>query len=401
MDKRVILAVAGAGKTYYICNAIDPKKRNLIIAYTNENIKNIRNELIKAHGAVPELTTVTTFDSFVYHSIILPYEPSISAYFSEPSFISKGITMSDPPPQQIQVRGRSFRNCKYISQKYLGHYITKSAQYYCANLSELVMQVKKEYKLSRRASLRLNQLYDAVYIDEFQDFRKYDYDLIITLAKKLPNIMLVGDFYQHSVSGKNNHGKPYAKSNNIQIDYDAFIRELERYGFSIDNKSLEKSRRCSSDVCKFVREKLQISISSYDDHEGSVRWINENPENIIENNNIVKLVYRSSKDYKFRALNWSYSKGDTFDEACVILTDKFDNLDSETFDVSTIAPSTINRLYVAMTRSRGILYLIKASIFDTIKGKNFKKVSAVSYDDKITRLRYMLLRKRLTSTPTS
>lgn len=31
MAKRVILAVAGAGKTYYICHEIDPTKRNLIL----------------------------------------------------------------------------------------------------------------------------------------------------------------------------------------------------------------------------------------------------------------------------------------------------------------------------------------------------------------------------------
>lgn len=32
MAKRVILAVAGAGKTYHICHEIDPTKRNLILA---------------------------------------------------------------------------------------------------------------------------------------------------------------------------------------------------------------------------------------------------------------------------------------------------------------------------------------------------------------------------------
>ena len=37
MAKKVILAVAGAGKTYYICHKIDPAKRNLILAFTHEN----------------------------------------------------------------------------------------------------------------------------------------------------------------------------------------------------------------------------------------------------------------------------------------------------------------------------------------------------------------------------
>lgn len=41
MAKRVILAVAGAGKTYHICHEIDPTKRNLILAFTHENIHNL------------------------------------------------------------------------------------------------------------------------------------------------------------------------------------------------------------------------------------------------------------------------------------------------------------------------------------------------------------------------
>lgn len=59
MAKRVILAVAGAGKTYHICHEIDPAKRNLILAFTHENIYNIQKELCDAHGCVPELTTVS------------------------------------------------------------------------------------------------------------------------------------------------------------------------------------------------------------------------------------------------------------------------------------------------------------------------------------------------------
>ena len=52
MAKRVILAVAGAGKTYHICHEIQPKKRNLIVAFTHANIKNIQNELLRAYKII-------------------------------------------------------------------------------------------------------------------------------------------------------------------------------------------------------------------------------------------------------------------------------------------------------------------------------------------------------------
>ena len=41
MDKRVIFAVAGSGKTTYIVNNLFPEKRSLIITYTKNNYNNI------------------------------------------------------------------------------------------------------------------------------------------------------------------------------------------------------------------------------------------------------------------------------------------------------------------------------------------------------------------------
>ena len=368
MAKRVILAVAGAGKTYHICHKIDPTKRNLILAFTHENIHNIQKELCDAHGCVPELTTVSTFDSFVYHQLILPYEPSIAEHFGCPKFVSRGICTIDPPPIRIPGRdGKMISNPHYCKKDRLAHYVTKRLQYYCATLSELALQVKqKRESLVKRAAARLNLFYDCVLIDEFQDFREYDYELIMALAKQLNDIVLVGDYHQHSVSATNNSGKPF-KNKSTDVSYDAFVAELQKFGFEVDLTTLDKSRRCSAEVCDYVSEKLHICITSSGDHGGAIIWIDDNPTSVLENERIVKLVFQEAGKYSFRALNWSYSKGDTVDSACVILTDSLDNLDSDQFNPDRIKPSTLNKLYVAMTRSRGDLYLIKASTFKAIK----------------------------------
>ena len=73
MDKKLILAVAGSGKTYTLCNEINPSERNLILAYTNENIKNIYNEIIKQHNEIPKFTIITTFDSYILNNIAKPF----------------------------------------------------------------------------------------------------------------------------------------------------------------------------------------------------------------------------------------------------------------------------------------------------------------------------------------
>ena len=368
MAKKVILAVAGAVKTYYICHKIDPAKRNLILAFTHENIHNIQKELCDAHGCVPELTMVTTFDSFVYHQLILPYEPSIAEHFACPRFSSCGICMTDPPSKtKKNAEGKSVANPHYRKKDSLTHYVTMNRQYYCATLSELVLQVKKNREsLIKRLAARLNLFFDCILIDEFQDFREYDYELIMALAKRLNDVILVGDYHQHSVSATNNSGKPF-KNKSKDVSYVDFVAELRNSGFEVDLTTLDKSRRCSAEICNYISEKLHINIASNGDHCGSIVWIDDDPSAVLNQDQIIKLVFNEAANYTFRAMNWSYSKGDTVDSACVILTDGLDNLGSDSFNPEKIKRSTLNKLYVAMTRSRGDLYLIKASTFKKLR----------------------------------
>lgn len=222
--------------------------------------------------------------------------------------------------------------------------------------------------LVNRAAKRLNFFYDNVCIDEFQDFREHDYDLIIKLSKALNNATLVGDYYQHSVSAQNNSGRPFAK-NKIEIGYQEFLEKLKKEGFDIDETSLSKSRRCAPAICSFISEKLGIRIVSSGVNEGEVIWVNEDLDAILSDERITKLVYNNSDSYTFRSMNWSYSKGDTMDSTCVILTNGFEKLSEISFSTEGISRQTINRLYVALTRSRGNVYLIKASVFKSVKDR--------------------------------
>lgn len=365
MAKRVILAVAGAGKTYHICHNIDKDKKNLILAYTHENIKNIRKELINAFGYIPELTTVITFDAFVYRYLILPYEPSILRFFQKNNFKTKGITVKEPESQTIDNRP----NPKYKRKSEIGHYITQSGLYYCANLSELVMYIKSgRNSLIKRIANNLNKFYNEILIDEFQDFREHDFDLITALAKEIDNITLVGDYNQHSVSAKNNSGKPFKKGK-TDVSYEDFKNTISNLGFEFDETTLQASRRCPENICKFVQEKLNIAFSHNNDNNGEVIFVNENIEKILEDNNVVKLLYKNASKYNFRAMNWSYSKGNTFDNTCVVLTDKFEKIFNNDFSCNKISQITINQLYVALTRTKGNLYIIKNGDFKNISAR--------------------------------
>lgn len=98
-------------------------------------------------------------------------------------------------------------------------------------------------------------------------------------------------------------------------------------------------------------------------------WVEENPDIILSDDRIIKLVYKDSDRYAFRSVNWSYSKGDTMDATCIVLTDAFEKLQEDDFSLEGVPRASINRLYVALTRSRGNVYLIKASVFKTVRDR--------------------------------
>lgn len=363
-----MLAVAGAGKTYSICNGLNPENKNLIIAYTHENIHNINKELIEKFGKVPELTNVMTYHSFLYRYILCPYEPTILKKFNRLDFVRRGITTKKSPDMTKIVNDKRIPNKAYKKKEELEHY-ELDGNYYCNTLAELILYVKEgNQKLIDKAVNSLNMFYDQVYIDEFQDFRTYDFELIVLLAKKINNILLVGDYYQHSVSGDNNSGKPFDK-----MGIKDFVEFLIKSKLTVDTTTLSASRRCPKAICDFVEEKLDIEFGCNNSHIGNIYWLDEsNVEDVLNDDEIVKLVWNNANKYLFNAVNWSYSKGDTYNSVCVILTDKFQNLQDNDFDIGTIKEITKNKLYVAMTRTKGDLYFVKKELFDKVKNRYFQ-----------------------------
>ena len=73
MDKRVIFAVAGSGKTTHIINQLDLEKKSLIITYTNNNVENIRNGIIKKWGYFPSNIKLLSYFSFLHSFCFKPF----------------------------------------------------------------------------------------------------------------------------------------------------------------------------------------------------------------------------------------------------------------------------------------------------------------------------------------
>ncbi|MEA4939694.1 MAG: hypothetical protein VB091_08935 [Christensenella sp.] len=369
MGKKITFAVAGSGKTYNICNSLNPDARNLIVAYTHQNINNVLRELMSAYGKVPQRTEVMTFSSFLYQMGIRPYESLILDHFNIKDLRIKGVTFKEPPAKSILVKKDCWRpNPKYCSVEDFGHY-SIDGYFYCAYLSKTILKVcKKNKSLIEKISDYLNRFFDYIYIDEFQDFREEDFLLIKEMFARIENISGFGDYYQHSVSAMNNTGIPYKKNQKITT-YAEFIDSIKDWGVEVDTCELCRSRRCPQVICDFIKQKLGIEIDADNSHQGTVTLIENEQEaiNIIKNDQIKKLLFEESSRYNFNCINWGYSKGDTYESVCVILTEAFSDLFSKTFSARSIKPIALNKMYVAMSRTSGDLSFIKLDLFNRIK----------------------------------
>ena len=74
MDKRVIFATAGSGKTTYIVNSLSAEKRSLIITYTVGNYLNLEKKICKKfNGICPDNITLMRYFPFLYRFCYRPF----------------------------------------------------------------------------------------------------------------------------------------------------------------------------------------------------------------------------------------------------------------------------------------------------------------------------------------
>lgn len=372
VEKRVILATAGSGKTYHIANSLHLNQRNLILTFTNQNVKNIEEELKKRVKDDVSKTTVMTFSKFLYRWLIRPFEPNFT--FSDSPVASEGVDIPSTPLEPMDSEGN--RNWGYITDDKLYHYLNKKNKcYYSSRMSKLF--IKQGSGLHKKAFQRLKIFFDYVYIDEVQDFRGNDFEIIKKLLNlKGLSVIAVGDFYQHSVSKSNFKAKKPFKKGKQDVTEEMYLASFNKTVF-IDKETLIKSRRVPEEMCEFIREKLNIDIHSSSHERGEIRIVNEiqTLNSVLHDDNVVKLVEKKYEAHSFSPLNtWSYCKGDTYENACIILTGSFSDIVKDGFSFpQKVSQAQINKLYVALTRATNINYIVPKKVYDIWKTSTYEK----------------------------
>lgn len=352
MAGEVILAVAGSGKTTAIGEVIDESQKNLVVTYTNKNVENLTKAISNSHGRIPSGTQVMTFSRFVFYWMIRPFQKEIAVKFGVPFFESKGIDITNPPENDYKNPGNGYYKVDNIN-----HYKSKTTNKFFNNrMSDLYKKQSGEFKKNVRGYL--DKYVDNIYIDEFQDFSESDFDLLINLTKcKKVNIRMFGDYFQSLVTKSDyRHAKrPYKNTNYVD-----FKKLLRKEKINIDESSLHGSWRVHVKTCDYIKENLAIDIGSNSSSKLGVETIStrEEAREILNDKRVMKLFYnRASKGYStyLPSNRWGYSKGDTYTGVCIVLTQ---NAWEALVLHKQITAQMQHTIYVALTRSQGITYLL-------------------------------------------
>ncbi|SHG08848.1 RNA helicase [Bacteroides luti] len=338
MDKRVIFAVAGSGKTQLIIDSLDLKIRSLLITYTDNNYVNLKLRIIRRFGYIPSNIYIYTYFSFMYSFCIKPY-------FSD-DFRIVGINYKPNPNRYAKGNDRYIDNYNRL-------YSNRIAKF---------LDIKSALPLIRG---RLERYFDILCVDEVQDMGGYDFNFLMALSEANITQLYLGDFYQHTFDTSNDG----VVNANLHSDYELYKSRFVQSNFTVDTTTLNKSYRCSITVCDFVTRKLRINIESHKSEPAIVKSINSLDEarSVITDDSIIKLFYREHNKYRCYSSNWGESKGiDKYNDVCVVLNKTTNDLYIKD-EMYNLKPTTKNKFYVACTRARRNLYLISETFLAEYK----------------------------------
>ena len=340
MDKRLILSVAGSGKTSYIVNYTDEERRFLILTYTTNNVTNLRRKVARKYGCIPNNIEIYSYFSFVY------------------SFCFKPFLLNT-----VGANGINFKDTAHFQLKGDARYFDRFKRVYSYRLAKL-LEVKR---VMDAVKARVEKYFDAVLIDEVQDFAGNDFTLLERIAECNVDLILVGDFFQHTydTSRDGNLNK------NLHANLAGYKQRFEAVGVTIDQETLGNSYRCSRTVCTFIRHHLGVAIDTHRQDETRIEYVTDDGaiHYLLGNKGVIKLFYENGKTYPLNSKNWGDSKGeDHHDDVCVVLNKNTDKLYREG-RLPELPSRTKNKLYVAMSRARNDLYLVsEAAIKRLITG---------------------------------
>lgn len=338
MSSTALIAVAGSGKTEWLARAAlqEPNPaRVAILTYTTTNQHEDALRLAMRAQSTTGIPTVCGWRSFVLNEIVKPYLPTLF-----PDVELKGLAFDDPPSFQ------------YLSGT--RRHFTQDGRAYPSLLGKLAFDIIKASK--GRAIQRIECLYDSIYIDESQDLRGNDLNVLLELLKSSIDVHIVLDPRQSTLSTAPKdamYKKHYSFAAVANLFKDWESKKLLTITYLNETK-------------RFTEMIAQFSDLILEDSFGFSATISNVPERGFHDG-IFLVDQKKLKDYSFayratalavqesqkinayESVNFGKSKGITRDDVVIKATKPIEDL---LIRGKRLSPGSACGFYVAVTRAR-------------------------------------------------
>lgn len=349
-----ILAPAGGRKTQIIidmCADVAVPRKRAVITFTTSAQKTLIDRLL-ASDARSQMPTVMGWYTFLLDHIVRPYAPSVTEL--QGSRV-KGLAWVDGTlPWNLS--GVDF-------------YLNSAGDAYSERLGLLAA---KTLKADGEAVIdRLERIFDEIYIDEVQDLRGNDLDVLDALIRSKIRVVLVGDVRQRLLStskSSRRHGE-YGG-----LGLNNWFREMAEKEL-LNLQTIEETWRCCPEVIQFADQmftsgrflptKSKVAVPD-GMHHGV--WLLEEPYIDEYVRRFHPACYRDSVRTKLvgtdSATNFGLCKGATEDHVLIFPTGPMKKFWKDR--TNNLAEKSRMNAYVAITRARWSV----AIYVDNAKGYN-------------------------------
>lgn len=337
--KLVRLSVAGSGKTYWICHESlqlvrdDSFARVLITTFTNENVNTIDKELRKQNGGVlPEQITVMSWYRFLLRDWIRPYQCAFP-----------GIGINEIRSFNYNRNPRS----RVCSKTDVERYVDSHGDVWKDHASELAFEI--ETRSRGESSERIGRIFSHIFIDEIQDFKGYDINIVESMLTRDIGFSCVGDEKQATLQTHYTNKNKKKTGANIRT---WVSRQVAMGNLRIQEETM--SRRFNKEICAFANAVspggivMTTCMNEKSGHDGVFCIERDSVAEYIRMYNPNVLRYDRKVDtMNLSAMNFGESKGDTYERVLI-----FANGPIEKFLTDRTPFSSPAKYYVGVTRPR-------------------------------------------------
>lgn len=333
----VVIAVAGAGKTKRIADSVTSavdKGRVLVLTYTVRNQLEDASRIAAKQCCDHECPDVMGWMGFLLNHIIRPYLPLLYP--------------------EVELRGLGIDPDTFMYLKGVDRYFNAAGDAYPGTLAKLAIDVVKASGM--RPIKRLELIYDAVYIDEAQDLRGNDLEIVRALFKSNIDVTIVCDPRQ-SVLSTSKHDQKHKQYKGVGVV--SFYRDMEQKKLcSISD--MNETHRFTPEIANFsdliILKELGFSktlskVCSNEAHQGIfvIDMSEIQTYSSLYGATILRNDVRAGEFSGFDVANFGECKGMQRDHVVIVATQAILSFIAKG---KRLSEESMCKFYVAVTRAR-------------------------------------------------